>query len=116
VSDQTQAAYLQATASYQQTVLNAFQDVENSLAASRILEDEAAIQEQAVAAAQHSLEVSTNRYKGGLATYLEVTVAQSIALEDQRAAVQILKRRNTAAVQLIRALGGGWNTSYLPSN
>jgi NodT family efflux transporter outer membrane factor (OMF) lipoprotein len=116
VSDQAQTAYQQVTASYQQTVLTAFQDVENSLAETRILEDEAAIQAQAVAAAQHSLEVSTNRYKGGLTTYLEVSIAQSIALADQRKAVEILKRRNTAAVQLIRALGGGWNTSYLPSN
>ena len=116
VSDQSKAAYEQATASYQQTVLAAFQDVENSLAEARILEDEAMIQDKAVAAAEHSLEVSTNRYRGGLATYLDVSVAQSIALDDERAAVQILKRRNTAAVQLIRALGGGWNTSYLPSN
>jgi NodT family efflux transporter outer membrane factor (OMF) lipoprotein len=116
VSDQAQAAYQQVSASYQQTVLTAFEDVENSLAEARILEDEAAIQDQAVAAAQHSLEISTNRYKGGLTTYLDVSVAQSITLTDQRRAVQILKRRNTAAVQLIRAMGGGWNTSYLPSN
>ena len=116
VSDQAKAAYEQTTASYQQTVLTAFQDVEDTLAASRILGNEAAIQERAVAAAQHSLEVSTNRYKGGLATYLDVSVAQTIALDDQRTAVQLLTRRNTTAVQLIRALGGGWNTSYLPSN
>jgi NodT family efflux transporter outer membrane factor (OMF) lipoprotein len=116
VSDQAKAGYEQATASYQRTVLTAFQDVENTLAETRILEDEAGIQERAVAAAEHSLEVSTNRYKGGLATYLDVSVAQTIALDNQRTAVQILKRRNTTAVQLIRALGGGWRTSDLPSN
>jgi NodT family efflux transporter outer membrane factor (OMF) lipoprotein len=116
VSDQMRSSYDEAVASYQQTVLSAFQDVENSLAALRILNDEAQIQDQAVAAAKRSLDISTDRYKGGLATYLEVTSAQSIALANERTAVQLLKQRTTTSVQLIKAIGGGWNASNLPSN
>ena len=64
--------------------------------------------------AQHSLSLSTNRYKGGVATYLEVITAQSTALSDQRVAVEIAGRRMTASVSLIKALGGGWNAADLP--
>jgi outer membrane protein TolC len=74
------------------------------------------VQDQAVAAAKRSLEISTSRYQGGLATYLEVTTAQTIALTNERTAVQLLKRRTTTSVQLIKALGGGWNASNLPSD
>ena len=116
VSDQMRSSYDEAVASYQQTVLGAFEEVENSLAALRILTDEADVQDHAVAAAQKSLDISTDRYKGGLATYLEVTSAQSIALANERAAVQLLKQRTTTSVQLIKAIGGGWNASNLPSN
>src|SRR5215475_13745676 len=116
VSEQMRSSYDEAVASYQQTVLAAFQDVENSLAALRILDDEADVQDRAVAAAKRSLEISTDRYKGGLATYLEVTSAQSIALANERTAVQLLKQRTTTSVQLIKAIGGGWNASNLPSN
>lgn len=110
------SSYDEAVASYQQTVLSAFQDVENSLAALRILNDEAQIQDQAVAAAKRSLDISTDRYKSGLATYLEVTSAQSTALANERTAVQLLKQRTTTSVQLIKAIGDGWNASNLPSN
>ena len=116
VSEQMQASYDQSIAGYQQTVLAAFQDVENSLAALRILDQEAEVQDQAVAAAKRSLEISTSRYQGGLATYLEVTSAQTIALTNERTAVQLLKRRTTTSVQLIKALGGGWKVSSLPSD
>jgi NodT family efflux transporter outer membrane factor (OMF) lipoprotein len=116
VSDQMRSSYDEAVASYQQTVLAAFQDVENSLAALRILDDEADVQDRAVAAAKRSLDISTDRYKGGLATYLEVTSAQSIALANERTAVQLLRQRTTTSVQLIKAVGGGWNVSNLPSN
>jgi outer membrane protein TolC len=114
VNDQARAAYDQSVANYRETVLGAFQDVEDSLAALRLLEDEAKTQDAAVASAQHSLELSTNRYKGGVATYLEVITAQSIALTDQRVAVEISGRRMTASVSLIKALGGGWNAIDLP--
>jgi NodT family efflux transporter outer membrane factor (OMF) lipoprotein len=114
VTDEARAAYDQSVANYQQTVLGAFQEVEDSLAGLRLLEDEAKTQDAAVASAQHSLQLSTNRYKGGVATYLEVTTAQGIALTDQRVAVEIAGRRMTASVSLIKALGGGWNVGNLP--
>jgi NodT family efflux transporter outer membrane factor (OMF) lipoprotein len=115
VSEQARAAYDQTVANYRQTVLSAFQEVEDSLAALRILENEATTQDAAVSAAQHSLELSTNRYKGGVVSYLEVITAQSIALSDERAAVDILRRRMIASVQLIKALGGGWTSAHLPA-
>lgn len=115
VSEQARAAYDQTVANYRETVLTAFEEVEDNLAALRILENEATTQDAAVNAAQHSLELSTNRYKGGVVSYLEVITAQSIALTDERAAVDILRRRMIASVQLIKALGGGWNSANLPS-
>ena len=84
VTDQAEAGYDQTVATYRETVLGAFQEVEDSLATLRLLQDEAQTQQAAVASAQHSLDLSNNRYKGGVATYLEVITAQSIALSDQR--------------------------------
>jgi outer membrane protein TolC len=81
----------------------------------RILEDEAKTQALAVDAAQRSVQLSTSRYRGGVVTYLEVTSAQSAALNNERVAVDILRRRMTATVLLIKALGGGWNASSLPA-
>lgn len=115
VSEQARAAYDGSVANYRQTVLTAFQEVEDSLAVLRILNDEAQAQQAAVAAAERSLALSTNRYKGGVVSYLEVTTAQSTALADERAAVDILRRRMTASVSLIKALGGGWSSASLPS-
>jgi NodT family efflux transporter outer membrane factor (OMF) lipoprotein len=115
VTDEAKAGYDQSVANYRQTVLGAFQEVEDSLAALRLLEDEAKTQNTAVNAAEHSLELSNNRYKGGVATYLEVITAQSTALADQRTAVEIAGRRMNASVSLIKALGGGWNVSNLPT-
>ena len=115
VSEQARAAYDESVANFRQTVLTAFQEVEDNLAALRILNDEAQAQQAAVTAAEHSLDLSTNRYKGGVVSYLEVTTAQSTALADERAAVDILRRRMTASVSLIKALGGGWNSANLPS-
>jgi NodT family efflux transporter outer membrane factor (OMF) lipoprotein len=114
VTDEAEAAYNQSVANYRETVLGAFQEVEDSLAALRLLEEEARTEDAAVTSAQHSLSLSTNRYKGGVATYLEVLTAQSIALSDQRVAVEITGRRMTACVSLIKALGGGWNSADLP--
>jgi len=115
LSEQARAAYDESEANYRQTVLTALREVEDNLATSRILNDEAKAQQAAVVAAKHSLDLSTNRYKGGVVSYLEVTTAQSTALADERAAVDILRRRMTASVSLIKALGGGWNSSSLPS-
>jgi outer membrane protein TolC len=88
--------------------------VEDNLAALRILETEATTEDAAVAAAQHSLSLSQTRYRGGVTNYLEVTTAQSAALVNERTAVDILARRMAASVLLVKALGGGWNTSQMP--
>lgn len=114
VNQQAQAAYDTTVAAYRQTVLSAFQEVEDNLAALRILEQEAAQQKTAVAGAGESLQLELDRYKGGTASYLDVITSQTIALGNERAAVQILGRRMNAAVNLILALGGGWNASSLP--
>jgi NodT family efflux transporter outer membrane factor (OMF) lipoprotein len=115
ISEQAQAGYDAAVASYKQTVLNAFQEVEDNIAALRVLESEASTQAQAVQAAQQSLHLSETRYTGGATSYLEVITAQSTALADERTAVQILGSRMSATVRLIEALGGGWDCSQLPS-
>jgi NodT family efflux transporter outer membrane factor (OMF) lipoprotein len=113
-SDQAIAAYDQAVANYRQTVLTGFQQVEDNIAALRILEHEAQVQDKAVTAAQKYLELAITRYKGGVTSYLEVTTAQSAALSDEVTAVNILGRRMVNAVTLVQALGGGWNSSELP--
>ncbi len=110
----SEAAYDATVASYRQTSLTAFQEVEDNLSTLRILEEETVKQHEAVEAAETSEQLAMNRYKGGLVTYLEVITAQSIALSNERAEVDLLQRRMGAAVQLVRALGGGWDVSKLP--
>ena len=110
----SQAAYDATVASYRQTSLTAFQEVEDNLSTIRILDDETAKQHEAVLAAENSEQLAMNRYRGGLVTYLEVITAQSIALSNERTEVDLMQRRMDASVQLIRALGGGWDTSKLP--
>jgi NodT family efflux transporter outer membrane factor (OMF) lipoprotein len=114
--ESTQAGYDATVANYRQTSLVALQEVEDNLAALRILEDESAKQHEATTSAEDSLQLSLNRYKGGLVTYLEVITAQSIALTNERTEVDLLRRRMGASVQLIKALGGGWNVSQLPTS
>jgi NodT family efflux transporter outer membrane factor (OMF) lipoprotein len=114
-SDEAKAGYDSTVASYRQTVLTAFQQVEDNLAALRILEKEAGIQATAVHDAQQSLALSTTRYEGGVTSYLEVITAQNAALSDEVTAVNILGRRMASAVLLIQALGGGWDRSSLPA-
>jgi NodT family efflux transporter outer membrane factor (OMF) lipoprotein len=114
LNDQARAAYDSEVAAYRQNVLTGFQQVEDNLAAVRILENEAKVQDVAVASAQHSLELSTTRYRGGVTSYLEVITAQSAALSDEVTAVSILGRRMADTVLLIQALGGGWDRSSLP--
>jgi NodT family efflux transporter outer membrane factor (OMF) lipoprotein len=111
----TEAAYDATVANYKQTVLTSFQQVEDALAALRTLAQEGDIVEGAVTAAQQSLDVATIQYRGGLASYLQVTTAQASLLQNQRAAVDLLTRRLVASVSLIQALGGGWDASELPS-
>lgn len=114
ISRQAQDAYEQQVANYRQIVLSGFQDVEDNLAALRILSQEAVTEQAAVEAARRSLSLSTNRYKGGVTTYLEVLTAQTAQLTNERAQADITARQFVASVQLIRALGGGWDTSQLP--
>jgi NodT family efflux transporter outer membrane factor (OMF) lipoprotein len=114
-TEQARAVYDATVASYRETVLAGFQEVEDSLAALRILADEARAQDEAVASAQESVTLTTNRYQAGTVGYLDVITAQTIALTSQTTAVGILGRRMTAAVLLIKALGGGWDASRLPS-
>jgi NodT family efflux transporter outer membrane factor (OMF) lipoprotein len=113
-TDQAIATYEQAVANYRQTVLTGFQQVEDNVAALRILEHEAEVENTAVIAAQKYLELAITRYKGGVTSYLEVTTAQSAALSDEVTAVNILGRRMVDAVTLVQALGGGWDSSSLP--
>jgi NodT family efflux transporter outer membrane factor (OMF) lipoprotein len=114
-SDQAIAAYDQAVANYRQTVLTGFQQVEDNVAALRILEHEARVQNTAVAAAEKYLTLANTRYTGGVTSYLEVTTAESAALSDEVTAVNILGRRMVDAVTLVQALGGGWDRSSLPA-
>ena len=108
-TEQAIAVYDEEVASYRQTVLTAFQEVEDNLAALRILEQEAALQEEVVAAAQRAVELTNNQYQAGVVSYLNVINAQTTLLQNQRAAANILGRRLTASVVLVRALGGGWS-------
>lgn len=112
---QAQAGYDATVATYRQTVLTAFQQVEDNLAALRVLANESESQDQAVKAAQQFLDISTYQYKAGTVNYLQVLIAQTTALQDEVTAVNILTRRMNASVLLIEALGGGWNASTLPS-
>ena len=98
---------------YRQTVLTAFQQIEDALAGLRLLESEGAVQEAAVSGAQKSLDVTTNLYQQGVNDYLQVITAQAILLNDQVTAVNIRTRRMTTSVMLVEALGGGWDTNQL---
>ncbi len=109
------AAYDATVANYRQTVLTAFQQVEDNLAALRVLENEAQAEDAAVKAAQSSLDISTYQYTAGVANYLTVITEQAILLQDQVQALNILTRRMSSSVLLVEALGGGWNTTKLPA-
>ena len=113
-SDAARAAYDATVAGYRQTTLTAFQQVEDNLAALRILEQEAQQQRRAVESAQLSLQLFTNRYRGGVDNYLQVITAQTVTLTNQRNEIDILRRRMDASVLLVKALGGGWDVAELP--
>ena len=110
----TIANYDATVADYRQTVLTAFQQVEDNLAALRVLEHEAQQQHEATASAEQSLDLFQTRYEGGVDTYLQVVTWQTAALNNQRNDIDILQRRLDASVLLIKALGGGWDISHLP--
>jgi NodT family efflux transporter outer membrane factor (OMF) lipoprotein len=113
--EQTQATYDAAVAVYRQSVLTAFQDVEDNLSALRVLEQEAKEQAAAVTAAERSLELAINQYQGGITAYLQVITAQAIALSNEETQVLLLTKRMTACVSLIKAIGGDFNVSGLPA-
>ena len=114
LSQQALAGFDQQSANYKQTVLTAFQQVEDNLSALRILAQEAEQQRQATEAAQGAQKIFNNRYLGGLDTYLQVVTAQQTALANERNDIDIMRRRMDASVLLIKALGGGWTTAQLP--
>ena len=114
VSESATANYDGTVASYRQTTLSAFQEVEDNLAALRILETEAQQQQQATASASESLQLFTNRYVGGVDNYLQVITAQTALLTNQRNDIDIQRRRMDASVLLVKAIGGGWDASQLP--
>jgi NodT family efflux transporter outer membrane factor (OMF) lipoprotein len=109
--DLQEAAYDASVATYRQTVLTALQQVEDQVAALRILDQEAEVQNAAFSAAQESLGISNEQYRAGTTDYLQVITTQTVAFQTERAAIDILTRRLTASVLLIEALGGGWQGS-----
>jgi len=115
-TDQAIAAYDANVAAYRQSVLTGLREVEDNLAALRILEQEASVQDEAVQSARQSVALTTNQYKAGIVSYLNVATVQATALANERTAVDILNRRLAAGVLLIKALGGGWNAADLPSS
>jgi outer membrane protein TolC len=108
------ANYDATVASYRQVTLTALEQVEDNLAALHILQQEAQQQQEATSAARESLQIFIERYIGGVDPYLQVLTAQTIALQNERNGVDILRRRMDASVLLIKALGGGWKVSQLP--
>jgi NodT family efflux transporter outer membrane factor (OMF) lipoprotein len=113
-SQAARANYDATVATYRESTLTAFQQVEDNLSALRILNQEAQQQKEATVSAQESLQVFTDRYIGGADPYLQVLTAQTIALQNERNDVDILRRRMDASVLLVKALGGGWTVSELP--
>ena len=109
------ASFDASVAAYRQTVLTGFQEVEDNLAALRILEQERTVQAQAVTAADKALELITNQYKAGTVSYLNVMTAQASALSNHQTAVQLQQQQLNTSVALIKALGGGWQAQQLPT-
>lgn len=117
---QAQTAYARSTydanvATYRQTVLAAFQQVEDELAALRIYEQQSLAQARAVNASIRNLDITVNQYKWGTASELDIVTSQTILLSNQLTAAEILGNRMSASVLLVEALGGGWTTADLPS-
>lgn len=113
--DEAQAAYDQNVALYRQAVLNAFQQVEDQLAALRILQQEAGVQQQAVQLARQAVALTTNEYEAGTVPYTSVLTAQATELNNEQTALTLHESRLVASVALIEALGGGWTAAQLPS-
>ena len=108
-------SYDASVAGYRQAVLTSFQQVEDNLAALRILEEEIQVQNKATEAAHQAVQLTTNQYEAGTVSYLNVIVNQAAALTNDITAVNLQGQRLSAAVLLVKALGGGWDTSDLPT-
>ncbi len=114
LSDQARHNYEAQVAGYRNTIFQAFNDVEDQLSGLRILEQESGVEQGAVQSAQHSFNLSNQRYKGGVTSYLEVLTAETVLLDNQRTAIDLETRQFVSSVGLVRSLGGGWDTSQLP--
>lgn len=112
-TEAARAAYDSAVATYRQTVLSAFQDVEDNLASQRILANEVVVQEQAVASAQQALAIVTNQYKSGTVGFINVLTAQATAFTAEQKLASIAGQRMVSSVGLVKALGGGWDTAQI---
>lgn len=111
--DRTKAVYDQTVAQYRQSVLDGFQEVENYLVQLKVYADEAQVRDEALASARESLRLTENQYKAGLIGYLDVVNVQTTALSNERSVLNLLQGRLVASVQLIAALGGGWEAASL---
>jgi len=111
--DEARAAWEQSVAQYRQTVLTAFQGIEDQLVAARLLEEQQALRRTASEAADQAEQQVTNRYRAGQVSYTDVVAAQVSALSARRTVLQVASGRQAAAVALIQALGGGWDASRL---
>jgi NodT family efflux transporter outer membrane factor (OMF) lipoprotein len=107
--DRSVAAYDQTVATYRQTVLDGFREVENYMIQLKVLEDEARVRQEALDAARESLRLTQNQYRAGLIGYLDVVTVQATALSNERSVLSLQQSRLIASVQLIAALGGGWD-------
>jgi len=114
LTSQARHTYEAQAAGYRNAVFQAFNDVEDQLSGLRILENESGVEQRAVASAQHSFDLSDQRYKGGVTSYLEVLTAEATLLQNQRTAIDLQTRQFVASVGLVRSLGGGWDASQLP--
>jgi NodT family efflux transporter outer membrane factor (OMF) lipoprotein len=114
LTSQARHVYEAQAAAYRSTIFQAFNDVEDQLSSQRILEQESAVEDRAVAAAQHSFDLSNQRYKGGVTSYLEVLTSESTLIQNQRTAIDLRTRQFVSSVGLVRSLGGSWDTTQLP--
>jgi len=114
VTQQARDLFEASASDYKGVVFLAFNEVEDKLSDLRILEQEEVAQRAAVASAQHSLDIANNRYKGGVTSYLEVLTAENTLIQNQRTAADLKSRQFAASIQLVRALGGGWDASQIP--
>jgi NodT family efflux transporter outer membrane factor (OMF) lipoprotein len=114
LTQQARHTYEANAAAYRSTVIAAFQDIEDQLSGLRILEQESTVEQRAVESAQRSYDLSNQRYKGGVTSYLEVLTAEATLLQNQRTATDLTTRQFVASVGLVRSLGGGWDATQLP--